>query len=184
MYIISKLGQTLAAFVLAVGLLANSAQASEQLNTTSDGLAMDGFDVVSYFTASKPAKGTGEFTHEYRDATWVFATAENRDLFAAEPAKYEPRYNGWCANAVSKGYAADVDFVNGWAVIDGSLHLFWANGTKHNFFSDVKAKRVRAEDNWPTVFSGIVDGTVKFPRHSEHFESVGITHPQEAPEEG
>ncbi|WP_298862252.1 hypothetical protein [uncultured Sulfitobacter sp.] len=153
MYIISKLEQTFAAFVLAIGLLANSAQASEQLNTTSDGLAMDGFDVISYFIASKPEK-------------------------------YEQRYIRWCANAVSKGYAADVDFVNGWAVIDGSLHLFWANGTKHNFFSDVTAKRVRAEDNWPTVFSGIVDGTVKFPRHSEHFESVGITHPQEAPEEG
>ncbi|WP_299611598.1 YHS domain-containing (seleno)protein [uncultured Tateyamaria sp.] len=181
MSVLSKLWQIMAAGIIYVSLVIGPAHAEEKLNAI-DGVAMDGFDVISYFDASKAAKGAAEFSHEYRGATWLFATAENRDKFAADPAKYEPKYNGWCANAVSKGYAADVDFVNGWAVIDGSLHLFWANSTKHNFFSEVTAKQVRAEDNWPTVFAGLLDGTTRFPRHADHFETVGISHPQELPE--
>lgn len=181
MTLLSKFWTGLSAGIISVSLALGAAQAEEKLNAI-DGVAMDGFDVIAYFDESKPAKGASEFTYEHRGATWLFASAENRDKFAADPAKYEPKYNGWCANAVSKGYAADVDFVNGWAVIDNELHLFWAESTKHNFFSDITAKRVRAEDNWPTVYSGLYDGTTRFPRHSEHFEKLGISHPQELPE--
>ncbi|WP_420583643.1 YHS domain-containing (seleno)protein [Ruegeria sp.] len=175
-------GLALAVTVTAFAAFSAPAQAAEELNVTADGIAMDGFDVISYFDAHKPAKGVPEYSVDYRGATWLFSTEENRDKFAADPASFEPKYNGWCSNAVSKGYSADVDFVNGWAVINGGLHLFWAEGTKHNFLSEVTAKQVRAEDNWPTVLDGIRNGTVKFPRHADYYDTVGITHPQELPE--
>lgn len=152
------------------------------LNKTEDGIAMDGFDVVSYHVASKPAKGTSEFSTEYRDATWLFTSAENRDLFLSDPAKYEPKYNGWCSNAVSKGYSAEVDFVEGWAVIDGDLHLAWAETTMNKFLAERRVKRVRADDNWEnTIRDGMVSGEVRFVRHAELFDKFPISHPQKLP---
>jgi YHS domain-containing protein len=180
MTLITKIWQSMAAAAMVVTLSMGGAQAENYLNAI-DGVAMDGFDVIAYFEDSKPAKGSTEFSFEYRGATWLFASAERRDMFAADPAKFEPKFNGWCANAVSKDYVADVDFVNGWAVIDGSLHLFWADSTKHNFLSDITAKRVRAADNWPTVYGGMSDGSTRFPRHADYFDKLGISHPQELP---
>ena len=44
-----------------------------------------------------------EFKAEYQGATWQFASAQNRNLFKANPAKYAPAYGGWCAAGASKG---------------------------------------------------------------------------------
>ena len=71
-----------------------------------DGIAIDGTDPVAYFTQGAPVKGSPEFTHSYNGATWYFASAANRDTFAADPAGYAPQYGGYCAYAVSGGYTA------------------------------------------------------------------------------
>ena len=49
-----------------------------------------GYDVVAYFTEGKPVEGSDDFTAEYDGAVWQFASAENRDAFTTDPAKYAP----------------------------------------------------------------------------------------------
>jgi YHS domain-containing protein len=73
------------------------------------GVAIEGTDPVAYFEDGEPALGSSEFEHEWLGATWRFASAENRDRFAAEPEKYAPQYGGYCAWAVSQGYTAKID---------------------------------------------------------------------------
>ena len=57
-------------------------------NFVKDGFAIGGADPVAYFTEGGPLAGSGAFTAEYRGVTWKFASAENRDLFLADPEKY------------------------------------------------------------------------------------------------
>jgi hypothetical protein len=69
-----------------------------------NGLAIRGYDPVAYFTEQKPVKGSGQVHYFWIGATWLFASAVNRDQFASNPARYAPQYGGYCSYAVSKGY--------------------------------------------------------------------------------
>src|SRR5437764_5792857 len=87
------------------GLLAFAvlAPAAEVINVDKNGLALQGYDPVSYFTDGKPVKGTAQFTAQYKGAMYQFASAEHRDTFNQSPANYEPQFGGFC------GYAASID---------------------------------------------------------------------------
>jgi hypothetical protein len=52
--------------------------------------ALRGYDVVAYFTQSKPVEGKREFSHKWNNTIWRFASTKHRDLFIAGPAKYAP----------------------------------------------------------------------------------------------
>ena len=163
------------AFTLAIGIAPSLA--GELVNALPDGVAMDGFDVVAYHTASAPAKGSASHSVEYKGKTWLFSSAENASAFAANPAQYEPQNNGWCSYAVSEGYGAEVDFVNGWALLDGKLYLNWDEETRDAFVAERADRIPRAEENWPSVHSGLQDGSVDMYTHAG--ESVDIAHPQQ-----
>ena len=59
------------------------------------GIAIHGYDTVAYHTENRAVKGKIEFAYEWNDAEWHFASAENRDLFAADPEQYAPQYGGY-----------------------------------------------------------------------------------------
>src|SRR3977135_3236354 len=67
---------------------------------TEHGLAVKGYDPVSYFTTGKPTPGLAEFSTTYKWATYRFSSAENRDRFIATPEKFVPQYGGYCALAI------------------------------------------------------------------------------------
>jgi len=148
----------------------------EFVNALPDGIAMDGFDVVAYFRGA-PAKGSDSHVVEHKGKTWLFSSAENAAAFAADPESYEPRHNGWCAYAVSEGYGAEVDFVNGWSVIDGKLYLNWDAGTRDVFAIEQAPRIGKAERNWPRLHADLLKGSAKMYTHAE--EGADIVHPQQ-----
>jgi YHS domain len=106
-----------------VGLSTFSAKSEiAAYNVDSDNVAIHGYDTVAYFTDGKPVKGSGEFEYVWEDAKWHFASAANRDLFAANPERYAPQYGGYCALGMAAGEFAHVD-PEAWAIIDGKLYL-------------------------------------------------------------
>ena len=148
----------------------------EKVNAYNN-IAMDGFDVVAYFKQSKPVKGDDQFVVEHKGKHWLFGSAENAEAFTQNPSAYEPQFNGWCAYAISEGYAAEVDFVNGWAMLDGKLYLNWDAEIRDVFIDEQKKRKARANENWDAVHSGIQDGSVELYTHSQ--EGLDIVHPQE-----
>ena len=70
------------------------------------GAGAGGYDVVSYFSGT-PKEGKEEFTVQWKDARWRFASAENLKMFEAAPEKYAPQYGGYCAFAVAQGATAE-----------------------------------------------------------------------------
>jgi YHS domain-containing protein len=68
---------------------------------TENGVAIKGYDPVSYFEGGKPQLGLPNFSITYKGAVYRFASAEHRDRFIAMPEKFAPQYGGYCAYAIS-----------------------------------------------------------------------------------
>ncbi len=117
---------------------------------TENGVAIDGTDPVAYFQQSKPVPGNSKYTYEWMNATWQFANAENRDLFASNPEKYAPQYGGFCAWAVSRGYTAPTE-PNAWKIVDGKLYLNFNQKVQKDWQQDIPGNIAKANRNWPGV---------------------------------
>jgi YHS domain-containing protein len=115
------------------------------------GIGAKGYDVVAYFTAGEAAKGSPQFTYEHDGVTWRFASAENRDMFKADPAKYAPQYGGYCAYGVAVGGLYDVQPDKAWSVVDGKLYLNKDAGVKQTWLKDVPGNISSADANWPKI---------------------------------
>ena len=124
--------------------------AAQKVNTSFTGLAIDGYDPVAYFTLSKPVKRTREFTFEFEGATYRFASAEHREQFAKDPAKYVPQYGAFCAWAVSRGYTADTD-PQAWRIVDGKLYLNYNASVQKQWEQDIPGNISKADSNWPAL---------------------------------
>jgi YHS domain-containing protein len=111
------------------------------------GLAIRGTDPVAYFTEGKPVPGKAEFTHKWGDATWQFASAQNRDLFAQSPEKYAPQYGGFCAWAVSQGYTAATD-PNAWKIVNDKLYLNYNSAVQWGWEKDISGNVAKGDKNW------------------------------------
>ena len=119
----------------------------------TDGVAIQGYDPVAYFTQGKPVYGKDEFTHDYAGATWRFASADSRDAFAAEPERYAPQYGGYCAWAVSQGYTASTD-PDAWRIEDGRLYLNYSKSVQSRWEKDIPGNIASADANWPGLRAG------------------------------
>lgn len=126
----------------------------DPINSTTFGdLAVDGYDPVAYFTDGKPVEGNKEFSFEWSGATWRFASAAHRDLFAADPEKYAPQYGGYCAWAVSQGYTADAD-PEAWKIVGGKLYLNYDKKVQAKWEQDTAGLIQKADVNWPKLRAG------------------------------
>ena len=157
-----------------------AASAAEIVNATAAGIAIDGFDTVAYFELGRPTKGRAELSVDYKGVRWLFETPTHRNAFIADPERYAPKYNGFCAVAVSEGAAAEVDFVNGWAIVDGALFLNWSTAVKHTFLTELSERLPASRRNWPDVHFDMRAGIRQIARHAD-FPEEGIVHPQAAP---
>ncbi|HSF94106.1 MAG TPA: YHS domain-containing (seleno)protein [Thermohalobaculum sp.] len=123
------------------------------VNTGGTGHAIKGYDAVAYFTEGAPREGRAEFSYEWMDATWLFASAAHRDAFAADPERYAPQFGGYCAYAVAKGNPAPAD-PNIWAIVDDKLYLNLSPGVQEKWEADRQALIVAAREKWPGMESG------------------------------
>ncbi|MEM7720852.1 MAG: YHS domain-containing (seleno)protein [Pseudomonadota bacterium] len=117
-----------------------------------DGIAVDGSDVVAYFTEGAPVAGEADITHDYMGATWRFSTEENRAAFAADPEGYAPQYGGYCAYAVSQGYTAST-IPEAWAIVDDKLYLNFNRRIQRRWERDPAGFIAAADANWPGVLA-------------------------------
>ena len=117
---------------------------------TEHGLAIKGYDPVSYFTSGKPTPGLAQFSTTYKGATYRFVSAENRDRFLAATEKFVPQYGGYCAYAISLNKIADID-PDEWAIVNDKLYLNNGFLAQSLWFLDKSGNIVRGDQNWPLV---------------------------------
>lgn len=138
-------------FTALFALLTYAATYAQQPATFStDGKAIRGYDPVAYFTDGKAVKGDSTLTYVYDGTTWQFATAEHRDAFKADPAKYAPQYGGYCAYGASRGYKAPTQ-PDAWTVTDGKLYLNYNTGVRTEWDKDRKGYIEKADKHWQKI---------------------------------
>jgi len=141
-----------ATFLFAVFVLISPAHAVDPVFHV-DGKAIRGYDPVAYFTQEKAVEGSPAHSIEYNGATWQFASAENRKLFAANPEKYAPAYGGYCAFAVANNYTASID-PDAWTIRDGKLYLNYSKIVRARWALDKSGNITAADQNWPGLRDG------------------------------
>lgn len=122
------------------------------VDLNDDGIAMDGFDPVSYWN-NQPQRGTAEYTFLLDDITYWFASAENLEKFQENPEKYIPRYGGYCAVGMSENRQRKAD-PNSYAIHDEKLYLFSRSDlddARVSWETNVPAYLNTAETNWRTL---------------------------------
>lgn len=83
-------------FVVVTGVTDRpSVWATNPVNVDAQGLAIEGYDPVTYFTRGNPIKGKKEFAYHWMGAEWYFASSGNLELFKSDPEKYAPQYGGY-----------------------------------------------------------------------------------------
>jgi len=121
--------------------------ANVEVNANGNDLAIKGYDAVSYFSKGEPTKGSNEFTSAYNGAIYQFSSADNRDLFKADPTKYAPQYGGFCAMGVALNKKFDTD-PTAWHIQEGKLYLNLNKAVQTKWLTDTSGYIDTAQGNW------------------------------------
>jgi YHS domain-containing protein len=114
------------------------------------GVALEGYDAVSYFTDGKPTPGNAEHEVDWRGARWQFTSKEHADAFKANPEHYAPQYGGYCAYAVSIGKTATGD-PRQWAIVKNKLYVNNNPLAMQLWDKDRGGNIKNADQNWPQI---------------------------------
>lgn len=129
-------GQLLMALFFLVFSNISVAGASE-INLNKKGLALQGYDPVSYFQDSGPLVGSEALIVESVGEVYRFATEENREAFLQSPESYKPQFGGWCAWAMLDGEKVEIN-PEAYRIFEGKLLVFY-----DGFWGDTKERWIK-----------------------------------------
>lgn len=139
----------IAALVAPAGSLSAQATGPKVVLNLRNGLALAGYDPVSYFSGG-PVKGQAEITATHGGATYRFATAANRDRFVQDPDRFVPQFGGYCGYGASRGYLASVD-PEAYTIMNGRLILQNSKRVLELWQKEPDARLKLADENWPKI---------------------------------
>ena len=122
----------------------------QQINLNKHRVALQGYDVVSYFLNNKAVVGNKALTAEYAGAFYHFSTSKNKAQFDANPARFAPQYGGWCAYAMTKGKKVSIN-PEAFLIQEDKLYLFyktrWTN-TVEKWLVQPENFQAQADNQW------------------------------------
>jgi hypothetical protein len=136
-------------FFLFTFLLAAVLAQADPVFVTEAG-AIRGYDPVAYHTDKKAVRGREDLMYEWQGAQWHFASEQNRDLFAADPGVYAPKYGGFCAFGTSRGYQVSTD-PQAFTIVDGTLYLNYSPAVMNTWNQDQPGYIRAADREWPAL---------------------------------
>jgi YHS domain-containing protein len=133
------------------GLVArNGTGGTTLINTDRKGVALEGYDPISYFTEGKPLKGDQKIEATYNGALYHFTTQQHREMFEKNPSNYAPAYGGYCGYAASIGKVRPANPLV-WSIVDGRLIVQHTRGAAELWEKDVAGNKVKADKYWPLL---------------------------------
>lgn len=85
-------------------------------------IAINGFDVVAYFTNNKATPGNSIYSYHWQGVEWLFSSQQHKDLFVHSPERYQPLFGGFCGLGAAHGALVPAD-PNAWTIHKGQLIL-------------------------------------------------------------
>lgn len=114
------------------------------------GIALNGYDVVSFYTESKAVTGNDVFSFKWKDVTWLFSSQQHLDSFKLSPQKYEPAYGGYCAYGTSRGYKASAQ-ADTWMILNSKLYFNYNLKVKEAWDKNRAVYIDSANVKWPLI---------------------------------
>lgn len=111
------------------------------------GLAIGGYDPLSYFISEKSEAGDERFQYLWHGVTWQFTSNANLLAFKRTPSVYAPRYAGYDAYAISKGILSQ-GLPSIWVIKQGKLYLFHNQVNRYLWQENRSALNKKIEENW------------------------------------
>lgn len=129
-----------------------------KISTDANGVALQGYDLVSYFTAHQAVRGSKANAVKHGGSTFYFASAENSKAFKKNPKQYLPKYEGYCAFAVAKNMKRVPSDPKTFKISNGELLLFFNDFYQGQVVNTIvpwnqneAAMSASAERNWKTM---------------------------------
>lgn len=113
-------------------------------------VGIGGYDAVAYFTVGRAIKGQSDIEFSFAGRHWYFATAADRDLFAASPDHYRPQYAGRSTMALSWGKDVPGN-PEIWTIIDGKLYFNHSALAAKQMMLDAAGTVSKADATWRTM---------------------------------
>lgn len=111
-------------FVIVAFLLVSISAKAQIAPVDDNGLAIGGYDVVSYFSGTAK-EGVKKYAVKHNGATYYFSSKANQKKFKTAPSKYLPQFDGFCAWGVSEKKVKFPINPEAFDVVDGKLYLFF-----------------------------------------------------------
>ncbi len=146
----NKIKTLLGGLALSVSLTGAALAAGVEVNASSTGLALQGYDPVAYFTEGAPTKGSYKITSVYEDTTYRFSSEANKATFEADPEAYLPKYGGYCALGTAMGVKVDGDPTI-WRIVDDELYLNLSSDIQERWFGDIPGYVEKADTKWTEI---------------------------------
>jgi YHS domain-containing protein len=175
--------------IVAAGLLAIAPVRAESLVTTIvtdplTGVAIEGYDPVSFFIADQPILGLPDYEYEWGGVPWYFASAANRDVFIRNPGIYMPQFGGHCVMSLSRGFLSDGK-AKLYAIEGLKLYFFYSSANRDAFLLNKSATIQAAEENWPKLEPELSDAKTddgtSVPASDSSGDASATSSPADAP---
>ncbi len=142
-------------FAAAAAALAARAATSERFVTDPlTGVAIYGFDPVSYFI-DKAARPGGAIELRYAGVIWRFRSEANRAAFLRSPETYVPEFGGYDPLAVGRGVPLEGNPAF-FTVHEQKLYLFAREESLARFLENPAFALEAAASGWPLVLKKLV----------------------------
>jgi YHS domain-containing protein len=117
-------------------------------NVDKDGVILQGYDAVAYFTDNKAIMGNEKYTARYNGATYWFSSEKNASMFKDHPEMFAPQYGGYCGYAMSLNKLRPIN-PEIFDVIDGRLILQHTQDAYTKFHDGLTDNITKADKYWP-----------------------------------
>jgi len=133
------------------GLVARNGSGGRTLVfTDKQGVALEGYDPICYFTEGQPKRGNPSIVATYNGALYHFVSQANRAMFEQSPSQYAPAYGGFCGYAASIGKVRPANPLV-WSIVDGRLIVQHTKGAAELWAKDVAGNKHKADKYWPAL---------------------------------
>ena len=130
-------------------------------NKDKDGVILQGYDAVAYFTENKAVMGMDKYTARYNGATYWFSSEKNAAMFKDHPEMFAPQYGAYCGYAMSINRLRPIN-PEIFDVIGGRLILQHSKDAYDKFHDGLADNIVKADGYWPKKVKKNADKTVGF----------------------
>ncbi len=131
-------------FALALVVGFHSFGNAQSSKTKKKSAALNQYCPVAYGAMGMAAKGDAKYVSTYKGKKYYMMSADAKKMFDADPAKYLPKYDGYCATAVAMGKKLESDPAI-FSVHEGATYLFSSKEAKAGFDKDPEATIAMAD---------------------------------------